>query len=154
MSRDTYYSYPLWHVEDPTLSIAQVKLELLLDFDPPSHFRLPVNCPQRHGIRPSYAVAGGGSAGLGRGGAAASAAAAAATGGVGGTGGVNAASASGAGGSAMGGLNGGGGGPGGGGTRVPGDGRLGAFGRIGHVGVAREDPLVTQWRELGVPPLM
>ncbi|CCW63688.1 unnamed protein product [Phytomonas sp. EM1] len=57
MSQDSQYRHRLWHLEGPTLRIDNLKLELLLDFDPPSSFLLPPNCPLSYGLRPSYCVA-------------------------------------------------------------------------------------------------
>ncbi|CCW69345.1 unnamed protein product [Phytomonas sp. Hart1] len=57
MSQDSHYQHRLWHLECPTLAIYHHKLELLLDFDLPSSFMLPPNCPLNDGLRPSYSVA-------------------------------------------------------------------------------------------------
>lgn len=58
MSGDTHYRHHLWHIEGPTLAVPNTKLELLYDFEPPSHFQLPPNCPLQHGIRPSSTLSG------------------------------------------------------------------------------------------------
>lgn len=100
MSRDSQYRHRLWHTEDPTLSIRSTRLELLVDFDPPSRFTVPPNCSQLSGIRPTFVVSRTPGA-----------------------------------------------------TVAPGERGVGAFGRVGGAGRDREDPTVTQWRELGVPPM-
>ncbi|CAD2221421.1 hypothetical protein AGDE_03015 [Angomonas deanei] len=58
MSKDSLYQHHMWHVEDQTLTIFNPKLELLLDFDPPSQFCLPANAPTVHGIRRGGVAAG------------------------------------------------------------------------------------------------
>lgn len=105
MSGDTQYTHPLWHIEeDATLAVANPPLELLVDFDAPSHFTLPPNCPVSIGLRPSWAVS-------------------AVSNRLGGS------------------------------SRSGGRGAATAFGRVGGSTWSGEDPLVSEWREIGVPLL-
>lgn len=109
MSQDTTYRHPLWHIEDPTLSVSQARLKLLFDFDPPSHYRLQPNGPLLHGIRPSCVLCGS----------------------------VTLPGGSAAGPSAP--IT----------TR-----RTGVFGRVGGAPVQYQEPLVTEWTDIGIPPIV